>query len=235
MPHTQHALHTIPAEQPRSADDVYLAIKDALASGRYGAGQYLREEQLAKSLGVSRTPVREALRRLDAEGWVETRPNYGVRVKAWTLQDAREIFEARLLIEPYLAGRAATSIGASDIARLKALADAMLAITTRRPSTSESCEAWFTANGEFHAIITAAANNARLDRSLRSMKETPLIKWTFDTYSDEDRERSARQHVEIVLALEQRNAAWAEAVTRCHILAAEKAVLDRYDREHAAS
>ncbi len=65
---------------------MYVAIKNALATGRFGAGQYLREEQLAKNLGVSRTPVREALRRLDAEGWVETRPNYGVRVKAWTLQ-----------------------------------------------------------------------------------------------------------------------------------------------------
>ncbi|WP_232519326.1 GntR family transcriptional regulator [Caballeronia insecticola] len=227
-------MHTILPEPARSADDVYAAIKHALAGGQYGAGQYLREEQLARSLGVSRTPVREALRRLDAEGWVETRANYGVRVKAWTLQDAREIFEARLLIEPYLAGRAALAISAADIARLKTLADAMLAIT-QRPSTHETCEAWFTANGEFHAIITAAANNARLDRSLKSMKETPLIKWTFDTYSDADRERSARQHVEIVLALEQRNTAWAEAVTRCHILAAEKAVLDRYDREHSAS
>ena len=234
MTPTEGVLHTTLPEPARSADDVYVAIKEALAGGQYSAGQYLREEQLAKSLGVSRTPVREALRRLDAEGWVETRANYGVRVKAWTLQDAREIFEARLLIEPYLAGRAALAIGAADIARLKALADAMLDIT-QRPTTSDSCEAWFAANGEFHAIITAAANNARLDRSLRSMKETPLIKWTFDTYNDADRERSARQHVEIVHALEQRNAAWAEAITRCHILAAEKAVLDRHGREHPAS
>ncbi|WP_269750790.1 GntR family transcriptional regulator [Candidatus Burkholderia verschuerenii] len=67
MAHPEQALHTIPPEAPRSGDDVYAAIKDALATGRYGAGQYLREEQLAKSLGVSRTPVREALRRLDAE------------------------------------------------------------------------------------------------------------------------------------------------------------------------
>lgn len=225
------ALHTITPDTSRPGDDVYLAIKRALAGNEYGAGQYLREEQLAKSLGVSRTPVREALRRLDAEGWVETRPNYGVRVKAWTLQDAREIFESRLLIEPYLAGRAALKIEPADIERLRTLADAMLAIT-HRPSTAESCEAWFTANGEFHAIVTAAANNARLDRSLKSMKETPLIKWTFDAYSDEDRERSARQHFEIVLALEQRNAAWAEAITRCHIMAAEKAVLDRHEREN---
>jgi DNA-binding GntR family transcriptional regulator len=74
--------------------DVYGAIKEALTDSEYDAGEYLREEQLAGRLGVSRTPVREALRRLDAEGWVETRPNYGVRVKFWTLQDAKEIFEA---------------------------------------------------------------------------------------------------------------------------------------------
>lgn len=218
----------------RSSNDIYLAIKAAIVSGRHAPGQYLREESLAKSLGVSRTPVREALRRLDAEGWVETRANYGVRVKGWTLQDAREIFEARLLIEPYLTGRAAQKIGTAEIGRLKTLAEDMLAIT-RQPSTPESAEAWFSANGEFHAIITASANNARLDRSLMSMKETPLIKWTFDAYGDEDRERSARQHFEIVEALAQRNVAWAEAITRCHILAAEKAVLDRYERERAGT
>ncbi|WP_345816594.1 GntR family transcriptional regulator [Paraburkholderia sp. PREW-6R] len=229
MAESEALLHTMPPA--RSADDVYVAIKEALAGNQFGAGQYLREEQLAKSLGVSRTPVREALRRLDAEGWVETRPNYGVRVKAWTLQDAREIFEARLLIEPFLAGRAALKIGAPDLDRLRALADAMVSIT-RSPSTPESTDAWFAANGEFHAIITAAADNTRLDRSLRSMKETPLIKWTFVTYSDADRERSARQHVDLVLALEQRNAAWAEAITRCHILGAQQAVLGRYADEH---
>ncbi|WP_415118539.1 GntR family transcriptional regulator [Paraburkholderia sp.] len=227
----ERVLHTIQAASARSPDDVYLAIKQSLAGNRYGAGQYLREEQLAKSLGVSRTPVREALRRLGAEGWVEIRPNYGVRVKAWSLQDAREIFEARLLIEPFLAGRAALKIGAAEIARLGTLAGQMSAIT-QRPSTPETTEAWFAANGEFHSIITAAAGNARLDRSLTSMKETPLIKWTFDSYDDEHRASSARQHVEIVQALENRNAAWAEAITRCHILAGEKAVLDRYQREH---
>ncbi|NML30386.1 GntR family transcriptional regulator [Paraburkholderia sp. G-4-1-8] len=227
----ENILHTMQSLPTRSPDDVYLAIKQSLAENRYGAGQYLREEQLAKSLGVSRTPVREALRRLGAEGWVEIRPNYGVRVKAWSLQDAREIFEARLLIEPFLAGRAALKIGSADIERLSALADRMTAIT-HQVSTPETTEAWFAANGEFHSIITAAAGNARLDRSLTSMKETPLIKWTFDSYNDEHRASSARQHVEIVQALASRNAAWAEAITRCHILAAEKTVLDRYQREH---
>jgi DNA-binding GntR family transcriptional regulator len=218
----------------RSADDVYHAIKNALIENRYVAGEYLREEQVARSLGVSRTPVREALRRLGAEGWLEAKPNYGVRVKAWSMQDAREIFEARLLIEPYLAGNAAARIGVMDIERLHVLAQQMADIT-HRPSTPESTERWFCANDDFHAIVTAAAGNARLDQSLKSMKETPLIKWTFDAYSDADRSRSASQHFEIVRALEQRNAAWAEAITRCHILAAQAAVLGRSATEDPAS
>lgn len=215
---------------PCSSDEVYAAIKADIASYRYAPGEHLREEQLAKRLGVSRTPVREALRRLDAEGWVDTRPNHGVRVRTWTLQDAREIFEARLLIEPHLAGRAAQHITETSIARMRTLAGAMVEVT-RSAITPAAMQTWFEANGEFHAIITAAAGNARLDQALRSMKETPLIKWTFDTYDQADRARSARQHEEIVLALEQRNGAWAEAIMRCHILAAEKTVLERYARE----
>lgn len=225
-------MHTKSINAAYPGDNVYAAIKGDIASGHYAPGQHLREEQLARRFGVSRTPVREALRRLDAEGWVDARPNYGVRVKAWTLKDAQEIFDARILIEPHLAGRAAQHLADADLARLRTLADAMLAIT-RSPITPAATQAWFAANGEFHAIICAAAGNARLDHALRSMKETPLIKWTFDTYDEADRERSARQHEEIVRALEQRNAAWAEAGMRCHILAAEKTVLDRYAREHA--
>ena len=215
-------MHTI----SRSSEEVYVAIRQALEQTRYADGAYLREAQLAQQLGVSRTPVREALRRLGAEGWLEVRPNYGARVKRWSLRDVEEIFEARLLIEPYLAGRAAAHITADEIERLTQLATQMRAIADGPPG-EQTTEAWFAANASFHAIITAAARNERLDQSLKSMKEMPLIKWTFDTFSAEDRERSTRQHFEIVTALAERNTPWAEAVTRCHIAAAEKSVLDR--------
>ncbi|VVD97742.1 GntR family transcriptional regulator [Pandoraea terrigena] len=212
-----------------SSADVYLAIKTALAERQYAAGQYLRETQLAARLGVSRTPVREALRRLDAEGWVEAVPNYGVRVRAWTEQDAREIFEARLLIEPYLAGRAAQRATDDEVAQLRELAVTMFDIA-REPPTAALTERWFALNDAFHAIISGGAGNGRLDRSLKSMKETPLVKWTFDTYNPEHRERSARQHLEIVDAFEQRNGVWAEAIVRCHIAAAQSVVLGRAHR-----
>ena len=204
--------------------DVYEAIKQAIVSEAYTSGDYLREEQLARSLGVSRTPVREAFRRLGSEGWLEVKPNFGVRVKTWSIRDVEEIFEARILIEAYLVGRAASQIGADDLATIKGLAQEMLVIAQSGHAVA-SLDAWFVANRAFHDILTAAAGNARLDQSLRMMKEVPLIRWTFNNYSQEDRERSARQHIEIVEALENRDGEWAEAIVKCHILAAQTTVI----------
>lgn len=209
-----------------SGEDVYATLKKALGDSQYAPGEYLREAQIAKSMGVSRTPVREALQRLASEGWLEIKPNYGARVKHWSTRDVEEIFEARLLVEPYLAGRAALRITAEDIGTLVELAERMSVIATLE-ATPETTEQWFAANGTFHAIVTAAAGNVRLDNALKSMKEMPLIKWTYDTYGAADRRRSARQHVEIVEALVQRNQALAEAITRCHILAAEQSVQEK--------
>ncbi|QIE26721.1 HTH-type transcriptional repressor RspR (plasmid) [Caballeronia sp. SBC1] len=225
-------MHTTePAQSTnKSADDVYSAIKRAIGETRYAPGEYLREEQLARGLGVSRTPVREAFRRLGAEGWLEVKPNHGVRVKSWSIRDVEEIFEARVLIEPYLTGRAASGIAAPELATLRALADEMLEIA-KHPITPELAAQWFAANRTFHDIITGAAGNGRLDQSLRSMKDVPLIKWTFDIYSDDDRARSARQHIEIVDALESRDAVWAEAVMTCHIRAAQKSVVEKFRQE----
>lgn len=229
-------LHTIQAKSvtAKSVEDVYIAVKSGIGERRYAPGEYLREEQIARGLGVSRTPVREAFRRLGAEGWLEVRPNQGARVKTWSVRDAEEIFEARLLIEPYLAGCAATRIDAAQIQTLTALADEMREVAKQK-STAESTEQWFAANARFHGIITESAGNARLNEALRFMKEVPLIKWTFDNYSAEDRERSVRQHFEIVQAIMHRDSAWAEAIVKCHILAAQKSVLANLMSEAAST
>jgi DNA-binding GntR family transcriptional regulator len=229
----QSILHTITPDSTvtNSSDEVYAAIKQAICQTRYAPGEYLREEQIARSLGVSRTPVREALRRLSAEGWLEVRPNHGARVRVWSVRDVEEIFEARILIEPYLTGRAATRMSASETATIAALADEMLDIA-QRPGTAETTDAWFNANRSFHEIISLAAGNARLNQSLKSMKEVPLIKWTFDNFDLIARERSARQHIEVVQAIEHRDAAWAEAVMKCHILSAQKTVLGKLRQAH---
>jgi DNA-binding GntR family transcriptional regulator len=101
-------------------------------------------------------------------------------------------------------------------------------IASRGPD-AEPTDSWFDTNKRFHDILTAAAGNSRLAQSLQSMKEVPLIKWTYASYRDIDRERSAGQHIEIVQAVRARNPAWAEAAMRCHILAAQTSLLARLD------
>lgn len=208
------------------ADDAYSMIKKAISDARYAPGDFLRESRIAEDLGVSRTPVREAIRRLEAEGWLEVLPNRGARVRRWSTRDVEEIFEARLLIEPYLVGQAVPLITAEQLVELDALAERTRVIASL-DQDAEPADAWFETNKRFHEILTAAAGNRRLLQSLQSMKEVPLIKWTYASYRDADRERSARQHIEIVQAVRARNPAWAEAAMRCHILAAQTSLMAR--------
>ena len=90
----------------RAAERAYSAVRDGILQGRYNAGSRLTEQELAAAVGVSRTPVREALRRLHAEGLVEFEPNHGAVVALFELEDAEEIFELRALLEPISARRA---------------------------------------------------------------------------------------------------------------------------------
>lgn len=208
------------------ADDAYSVIKKAISDAQYAPGDFLRESRIAEDLGVSRTPVREAIRRLEAEGWLEVLPNRGARVRRWSTRDVEEIFEARLLIEPYLVGQAALLITPEQITELDELAERTRVIASG-DQNAEPADSWFDANKRFHDILTGAAGNRRLLQSLQSMKEVPLIKWTYASYGDADRERSARQHLEIVQAVRAKNPAWAEAAMRCHILAAQTSLMTR--------
>lgn len=213
-------------------DHVYRAIKRSIRDGGYLPGESLREQQVAESLGVSRTPVREAFRRLSAEGWLEARPNYGVRVKVWSAKDVLEILEARVLIEPYLAGRAATRLSSEQVAELMRLAEHMKEIARDTP-TDETTQAWFEANGAFHDALMQGGDNARLAQALHTLKEVPLIKWTFKNFGPEDRQRAVRQHIEIAHAVAQRDAALTEAIMKSHMLAAQASVLRRLSEEGA--
>ena len=213
-----------------STDRIYLAIKQIIGETSYAQGEYLREEQMARTLGVSRTPVREAFRRLGAEGWLEVIPNRGVRVKSWSIHDVEEIFEARALIEPYLSRQATTRISAVELAALRELAVAMRDIVALTSSVKVMDE-WFVANEEFHQIISSASGNSRLNNTLNVMKEIPLVKRTFNSYNDDARQRSIQQHFELVEAMENRDPEWVEAVMKSHILRAKKSVIRKLTQQ----
>lgn len=204
------------------AEKAYSAIRERVLSGEYAAGDRLREGELAEAVGVSRTPVREALRRLDAEGLVEYVPNRGAHVAAWSQHDLEEIFGLRALLEGYGARLAASKIEAAELQELEALADQMESIVRR--GIEGRYEQMALVNSRFHRLVVEAARNTRLAALVGSVVQLPLQQRTLREYSQRRLDRSMSQHRELIDALAAGDTKWAEAVMQAHVLGARHAL-----------
>lgn len=205
-----------------AAERVYDIVRSKIVSGELGPGERLREETLAETIGVSRTPVREALRRLDADGLIVLEENRGAQVASWTEQDLEEIFGLRALLEGYGARLAAEAIDEVSVAALAKLADEMEGAAARG-----AVEQIADLNERFHGLILDASGNGRLREAVARLVETPLVHRTFKHYSREALQRSLEHHREMVAALRARDGAWAESVMRSHVYAGRAALLPR--------
>jgi len=207
----------------RAAERAYASIRDGILHGKHAAGSRLTEEDLARTAGVSRTPIREALRRLHAEGLVQFEPNHGAVVALYDLERAEEIFELRALLEPISARRAAERATPGMISALRSLAEQQIAESARR--TGEYLQRIGQLNDRFHRLIQAAAESVRLEKTLAGLIEAPLILRTFKQYTPAELMRSADQHLELVQAFEARDPVWAQSILAAHILAGRAAYL----------
>jgi DNA-binding GntR family transcriptional regulator len=195
----------------------YDAIRSRIVDGQAAPGQWLRESTVADSLGLSRTPVREALRMLATEGLVEMVPNRGARVVSWTQADIDEVYRLRALLEGHgaaLAARAASREQVSQIRRLGEIYER--AIDSAVPGHDETARC----NNEFHAAILAASGSPRLTNLLDVISSAPMVTQALSLYSDDDRRRSVLQHRDILTAIANGDAELAESAMRSHILAA---------------
>jgi DNA-binding GntR family transcriptional regulator len=203
----------------RAADKAYSVVRERILRGIYPPAVRITEQEIANSTGVSRTPVREALRRLQAEGLVTVIANQGALVTEWSPHDTDDVFELRALLEPYGAARAAARITGEGIIELRALAVAQYQESERREAGF--IERIGELNSRFHRQLQAFSGNTRLTTLLPILIEAPLVFRTFATYEPAELLRSAAHHLEIISALEARDPEWAAAVMRSHILAAQ--------------
>lgn len=203
---------------PSAGDRAYRHIREQVTAGRYAAGDRLREEELSETIGVSRTPIREAIRRLAAEGLVEFLSHRGAHVASWSDEQLTEIFEFRALIEGHGAQRAAARISREALDRLEELATQME--DARASRADDAVEVISVANNEFHQLIVEHAGSEHLTSFFAKVVQIPLVHRTFRRYAPEHLARSFRQHRELVDALRARDPGWAEAVMRSHILSA---------------
>lgn len=215
----------------RSTDKAYAAIYEALTAGRLRPGEHLAEERLAREIGVSRTPVREALRRLSAEGFVEFMPNQGGRVPSLSVDDVIEIFDLRVILESYAASLAAQRITPEQLDELGELCDVMEnAVAKRRSGYLEELSS---GNRRFHRVLIEATRGQRLSRILTQVIEMPLMLDTYNRFSTADMNRSMRHHRELTVALAARDADWAKSVMRVHIQSARNVYLESIKNRRA--
>lgn len=204
------------------------ALRELILHGELAAGARLGEVELAERLGVSRTPVREALGRLATEGLVELVPNRGARVASWSVAELEGVFELRATLEPRLTALAVPRAGADDVAELDRLARAMVDVGT--PGPDQDLDALVPLNRAFHGRLVALADHPATAAALAGVVHPPIVVRNFHAYDDASLRRSLAHHVEIVAAVRAGDPAWARAVMTAHIHNA-RAVMVRVARE----
>lgn len=215
----------------KAIDKAYSRIRAGIVSGELAPGYHLKEEELAELCDVSRTPIRDALRKLEADYFVERHDNQRVFVASWTDNDIDDIFTLRAMLEGFAAARAAEAITPSQLEQMRAHHAAIEAAV--RPDGSIDPDLFLEHNRAFHKIILDAANSARLATMLQRLVEQPVVLRTLVSYSAKDLHRSIEQHAEILDALEVRDSVWANASMTGHIHHAQRVFHRAHEREAA--
>jgi DNA-binding GntR family transcriptional regulator len=213
-----------PLSRASLAEAVYQSILDAILAGRLAAGADLSEVALAADLGVSRTPVHEALKRLVADGLVEQLPNRQARLVRFTRQQVAEIYEMRLLLEPRAAELAATRLEPAQLVALRDAADALGATAKSRNWNTRALDF----DIRFHDLLARACGNERLRAAIGQYRR--LVRaFCRSAGSADNLQQAFREHLEILESLEARDGKAARRAMAAHIEARLQAVLAAFD------
>ncbi|WP_310497650.1 GntR family transcriptional regulator [Sandarakinorhabdus sp.] len=197
-----------------AADRAYAEIRGLILAGDAMPGTPLREEALAGIVGVSRTPVRDALRRLEGELYAVRTPGGRLVVADWDADDVAEMFALRAMLEGHAASRAAARMTPQVLAALR---DSNGAIEAAVAAPVPDIGIFLRENRRFHDITIAAAGSARLANMLSALVEQPVVRRTAARYDRSDLMRSVVEHGQLVQAFAAGDAEWARATMAAHI------------------
>lgn len=198
-----------------SSDIAYEKLRNRILDGELKAGAALKERDLCVELGISRTPVREALRRLNADGLVDMQPRRSIRVSSLGEEELAEIFEIGHVLQSHVTGIAARKVTAQDAIQLRQLIDQMEAEIGC--VTEGSVAAFARLDRAFHNAICEIARNVRIAQILNQTISLRLLTNVMDDYSQADFARSIADHREIVAALEKGDEQAAAAAMSRHV------------------
>jgi DNA-binding GntR family transcriptional regulator len=196
-------------------------LRKRILRGEYAEGSALRQDALATDLGVSRIPVREALRQLEVEGLVTFSPHAGAVVSTLSLDEIAELFELRAMLEADLMRRAVPGLTSDDLDRAKTILEAYdHAFVTGQVSE------WGALNWEFHATLLSAANRQRTLNLLSMLHNQGDVYTRMQLALTHGESRASQEHAAILRAAAQRDAALASQLLKTHVEAAGRSLVD---------
>ncbi|MEW6227207.1 MAG: GntR family transcriptional regulator [Bacillota bacterium] len=206
------------------ADLVYDDLRNAILEGRLRPGQRVFQEELAQTLGVSRTPIRDALQRLEAEGFVDVTAGKGLVVRRFRLEDIKDTYMVRGLLEPKAIEMAVSRITDEQIKALERLQSDMERLVKEEGSQDELLDA----NRRFHGLIFEACGSKRLESIIQSLRSS-YPRYGFSIFIDHA-DQSLREHREIVDAIRARDVERAVAAHTGHLRTSFEALTEYFSR-----
>jgi DNA-binding GntR family transcriptional regulator len=194
----------------------YEELREWILNGTLQQGSRIREGDISAQLSLSRTPVREALKLLSAEGFVNFEPNKGVTVAIWSERRIADAYTVRATLESLAASLSAINATPESIAHMFELCDEMDSLLSHEGNPPVATIA--SLNGKFHDLIAASAGNEIATELIRKLAQVPSHR-TFETYSPADLRRSFGDHRQLATAIQMRDPMAAEAMMKVHILA----------------
>ncbi len=214
------------ARTPSAADRAYEHVRQGILSGRYADNELLAEGTIAAETGVSRTPVREALLRLEAQGMIRLLPKRGALVLPVTAQEWRDVLDTRLLVESHCTRSVIESGRGPAVARALEVPLTDL----RAAAQAQDVPAYVAADRTFHATIVAADNNKILIRLYGSLRDRQMRMGAANLAAPDGAPDTARMHSTvadheaIAAAILHQDLALAEHLTREHLRHADRAL-----------
>ncbi|MCX7158323.1 MAG: GntR family transcriptional regulator [Proteobacteria bacterium] len=234
-PREPHA--TEPGGGSRS-ESVVVELRDMIMRGEFAAGFHLQEVPLAERMGVSRTPIREALNLLAKEGLLEPGPKRGYKIRTFTIGEIVEAYEVRATLEGTACRLLAETGLPEDVAaRLQDSLEFGDRLIGRGMFTSAEHDPWLEMNNTIHSLLVSATRNAMLAQCVEQTQRVPLasarhVHWyRFDKENYELAQSAHRDHHGIVDAILRRQAGRAEARMREHIHFSQELVREHFKNQ----
>jgi DNA-binding GntR family transcriptional regulator len=213
-------------ERKSLGEHVFESLKHSIVMGKIFSGEWLVESHIAETLGISRTPVREAIHKLEREGLIERQPRGGFTVLGLTRNDIEETFGIRSVLEGYAARLAAVKHNKEELEALeKKIEEFQNALDRKRMNLLPAI------NTEFHDLLYSLSKSSKLISIINGLRDQIYRFRKMNLKEEKFAATSNQDHIQMLQSIRKRNAEGAERLAREHILRGREIVLKEFDRQ----